>query len=255
VEISDKMKMLLLLKREVLILYVILLLTSFCNCSFGVIPGPAIHKFHNGNIDSIINQRHFGIIKINPLQTFFCEIPVSFETFRKGNRSTQFQIGFLFPFKEHYIGKLFESMGANGTASTQGLFSYRKSPFNNHGLSFKIEFRKYGRYLYYAPQLMYKFCFYKDVTFPVFESFRTIDQTESKFSNIFGSGLIIGRQSNKHNLIFDWYAGAGLRLRSISVRILKIEDSPRPVLYPDSKEICYSFYPFINIGLRLGIKL
>lgn len=111
------------------------------------------------------------------------------------------------------------------------------------------------KFFYYAPQFMYKYCFYKEATFPLDRISITIDQTESKFSNIFGLGFIMGRQFEAGKMVFDGYSGIGLRVRSMSVTILKIVDPPRPVTYPNSKEDFSSIYPFINFGLRIGIKL
>jgi hypothetical protein len=243
-------------KKQFNYIFVVLLMFSCVNPGFGVIKNTAFSKQpENVNSDSIQNQRFARILKLNPLQTLFCEIPVTFETFQMVNRSTQFQVGFIFPYSKQPAGRLFETMGANGTASDKGLFSYRTSPYNNYGLSFKIEFRKYRRFLYYAPQIMYKFCFYKEATFPVYGSGTTRDQTESKFSNIFGLGYVLGWQFYAGRFVFDMYGGIGLRGRSMSVKILKIADPPRPDKYPNTKENINSFYPFINTGFRIGFKL
>jgi hypothetical protein len=244
-------------KKKILLIFVISLLFSLDNSSLAATLKSTVYELNNGNTDSTGNQGKFKIIKINPFQTLFCEIPVSFEAFHKVDKSIQFQLGFIFPIDEHSIGLLFESMGTNGTATNKGPFSYRTSPYNNSGLSFKIEFRKYRRSFYSAPQLMYKYCFYKETSFPVFSGNITRYQTESKFSNIFGFGFIIGRQSNNHNLVFDWYGGVGLRQRFMSVKIIKIENPAynAGTVYPNRKENINSFYPFINIGLRIGIKL
>jgi hypothetical protein len=244
------------MKKTVNYIFVILLVLSFGNPGFGACQDPAFtNQPLNGNSDSIQNQRLPRIIKLNLLQALFSEIPVSFEYFQNVNKSTQFQVGFIFPYSKQPAGKLFETMGANGTASDKGLFSYRISPYNNYGLSFKTEFRKYRRYLYYGPQIMYKFCFYKEATFPVYGSGITRDQTESKFSNVFGLGYVLGWQFYTGRFVFDMYGCVGLRGRSMSVKILKIADPPRPDKYPDTKENINSFYPFINTGLRIGFKL
>ena len=206
--------------------------------------------------DTILADVSFGAIKINPMQLLFNEFPVSFEWGFSRDRSVQFQTGFIFPSSKNYsLRHLFESSGPNADASTAGLFSYRKSPYNNHGLSFKFEFRKNRRYAYYGPQLTYKYCFYKEATFPVYNGSISRDITETKYSNIFGIGYILGRQWNSSVLVFDFYTCIGFRVRSMSVTTVKIEDSPRPVIYPNTTENFSSFYPFINLGLRMGLKL
>jgi hypothetical protein len=216
-----------------------------------------VFQSQNANFsDTIAARVSFGAIKINPLQLLFNEFPVSFEMDISREWSIQFQIGYIFPSsKNNGFRHLFESNGPNADASSEGLFSYRNSPFNNHGLSFKIEFRKNGRSAYYGPQIMYKRSFYKEDTFPIYNGSITRDITESKYSNIFGIGYFLGRQWDNRELVFDFYTCIGLRLRQMSVTTVKIVDSPRPVSYPNTTENFSSFYPFINLGLRIGVKL
>jgi hypothetical protein len=206
--------------------------------------------------DTILGDVSFGSIKFNPIQLIFNEIPVSLEIDLPHDNSMQFQLGFIYPSSQNSgLRKVFESMGPNGDATSDGLFSYRKSPYNNYGLSFKLEFRSYGKTLYFGPQFMYKYCFYKEATFPIFNGSITRDITESKYSNILGFGFIFGRQSDNGELVYDWYGGLGFRIRLMSVTTVKIVDSPRPVSYPDTSEDFTSFYPFINLGVRIGFKL
>lgn len=208
------------------------------------------------NSDTVAANVSFGAIKINPLQLLFNEFPVSFEFGLSHKRSVQFQIGFIFPSsKNNSFRHLFESNGPNADASSEGLFSYRNCPFNNHGLSFKFEVRKNGRYAYHGPQFMYKNLFYKEATFPIYNGSITRDITESKYSNIYGIGYFLGRQWDNREVVFDFYSCIGFRLRKMSVTTVKIEDSPRPVTYPNTTEHFSSFYPFINLGLRIGLKL
>jgi len=208
--------------------------------------------------DSIQDYTDLKILKINPNQFLFSEIPISFEVFHKLKSSTQFQLGFIFPYNQEFPPRhLFESYGRNGNASSKGLLSYRNSPYNSYGLSLKIEFRKYGRYLYYAPQIMYKYCFYNKETFPVDLVSATWDQTESKSSNIFGLGFMIGRQSYHGSYIIDRYVGFGFRARSLSYRIIAITNPWHPEYnkYPNEERNSFSFYPFVNLGIRIGVKL
>jgi hypothetical protein len=245
------------IKKQVkLILFVFLFFSFTDNCLSITLKTEVNADPGKNNSDSVTNHGSVKIIKINPGQVFFSEIPVSFEYFYKQRSSIQFQLGYIFPLNEELPPiLLFESMGQNGDATSEGLFSYMTSPYNNYGLSFRIELREYKRYLYYAPQFIYKYCFYKEAAFPIYSNRITVDQTESKFSNIFGLGFIIGRQFEAGKMVFDGYSGVGLRVRSISVTILKIVDPPRPDKYPNSKENFTSFYPFINFGFRIGIKL
>jgi hypothetical protein len=201
-------------------------------------------------IDSIPVKIAFGIIKVNPIQPLFGEIPFSFELYHRKERSVQFQIGFIFPFpKKSFERRFIEEAGENGEVTSSGLFSYRKSPYNNYGISFKFEFRKYGRYYYHGPQLMYKNCFYKNSIFSISDGY----QTESKFSNIIGFGYVLGRQNDRRNIVFDWYGCIGLRFRVMSVNVKKIQDGQ--TIYPNSLKSISSFYPFINLGLRMGLKI
>jgi len=245
------------MKKQTTFILVIMLLFLFDNRIIGnslkeIVISDSDHDFNN---DSIAGEKSYRIIKINPIQIFFSEIPVSFEVFLQEKISLQIQMGFIFPFnKESYMRKFIEEMGQNGEAKSGGIFSYRTSPYNNYGLSFKLEFRKYGKYFYYGPQYMYKNCFYNNTTFSISEGGTSRDQTESKFSNIFGVGYILGRQSYAGNFVFDWYGGVGLRLRSMSVTVSKIEYTSS-IIYPNKKDTFNSVYPFINIGLRIGIKM
>ena len=204
----------------------------------------------NFNIDTIPGNKPLGILKVNPLQPLFGEIPFSFELFRPNERSIQFQVGLIFPFPEKsFQRRVFETSGENGEVTSSGLVSYRKSPYNNYGLSFKLEFRKYGKYYYHGPQIMYKNCFYKNSIFSIYDGY----QTESKFSNIIGFGYILGRQNDRRNIVFDWYGCIGFRFRVMSINVLKIQDGM--TFYPNSRKSISTFYPFINLGLRIGIKL
>jgi hypothetical protein len=244
------------MKKQTASILVIMLLFLFDNRIIGssLKEIVIIKSYIDFNNDSIVGEKPYRIIKINPFQVFFSEIPVSYEIFLHKKLSLQFQLGYIFPLNKKSHRGLFESMGTEGEATTEGFFSYRRSPYNNHGLSSKIEIREYGRHTYFAQQLMYKHCFYKESTFTISEGGTSRDQTESKFSNIVGFGLIVGTQSYAGNFVFDWYGGVGLRNRFMSVHILKIEYT-RSTQYPDKWEYFNSVYPFINLGLRIGIKM
>jgi hypothetical protein len=106
-----------------------------------------------------------------------------------------------------------------------------------------------------ATQIMYKCCFYKESRFDVYEHGRTYDQTESKFSHIIGLGYIIGRQFDIGRFVLDDYCGAGLRLRIMSINILSKNYPPSFYSSPNEVITKASVYPFVNFGLRIGIKL
>src|SRR5664280_228929 len=231
------------MKKQLLLILIFVMLSYSVRSIIAGTPEKSVvsQSQNNINADSTAAHVSFGAIKINPIQLLFNEIPVSFEMDLQHERSVQFQVGFIFPSAKKYILRnLFESNGTNADASSKGLLSYRQSPYNNYGFSFKLEFRKYGRYFYSGPQLMYKNSFYKNVVFEVYGGGITLNQTESKFSNIFGIGYVLGHQNDSGDLVYDWYGSVGFRVRSMAVTI-----------YSNSKETITSFYPFINLGLRI----
>jgi hypothetical protein len=242
------------MNKSFIIISIVVLFLSLTKVGFGITLWKTIDYEFYSKTDSDLNHVHTKILKVNPLQAFFCEIPVSLEIFHKLKQSTQIQLGLILPMNIDYT-QLF--VGSPDENTSEGLFSYRTSPFNNYGLSFKTEFRKYGRFLYYAPQLMYKYCFYNKKAFHFRSSGITLNQIESKSSNIFGLGFMIGRQSYYSHIIIDRYAGVGFRLRSLSFRIIEIENPWHSEYnkYPNEEENSVSFYPFINLGIRIGIKL
>lgn len=216
--------------------------------------------------------RSFGTLKINPIQPVLSEIPVSFEMYGSPRSSLQFQIGYIFPRRNSLMNQvIFNSMGEEGMPTDEGIFSYRNSPFNNDaGINVKMEIRIYSREInslqttdhknsfYYAPQFTYKYCFYNDQTFETHYSGFPHYQTESKYSNILGIGIMIGRQSYNHNFIKDWYGGFGFRFRMMSVTIHEIYNPypiPGKTIYPNTTDNGVSFYPFINLGVRFGFEL
>jgi hypothetical protein len=254
-------------------LFIIAFLCIYLEC-FGINNGSLLlnELYGSSNSDSIPARRAFATLKINPFQPIFSEIPVSFEIYRTPRRSLQFQVGFIFPRRKSWMNQnTFTSNGEEGMATDKGLFSYRRSPFNNDfGINLKTEFRIYSREInspqttnhkksfYYAPQLTYKFCFYKDQTFALHYNGFSHYRTESKYSHILGTGIMIGIQSYNHSLITDWYAGLGFRSRATSVMIHEIY-SPYPLpgttIYPNTTNNDISFYPFVNLGVRLGFVL
>ena len=254
-------------------LFIIVFLCIYLEC-FSINNGIILlNEFYGcSNTDSIPEKRAFGTLKINPFQPIFSEIPVSFEIYRTPGRSLQFQVGFIFPRRNSKMNQtVFNSNGEEGMATDKGLFSYRRSPFNNDfGINLKTEFRIYSREInspqttnhkksfYYAPQFTYKFCFYKDQTFAMHYSGFSHYQTESKYSNILGIGIMIGIQSYNHSLITDWYCGLGFRCRAMSVTINEIYNpygGRITTIYPNTTNDDVSFYPFINLGVRVGFEL
>ncbi len=216
-----------------------------------------IYKSYELNTDPLTGRRYFGTFKVSTLQVLFSEAPFTFELFLKQNLSIQFQMGIIFPLEsDSFLEQFFRSTGPNSTASPNGMISYRNSPYNNHGMSFKLELRKYMNNFYYAPQIMYKYCQYNDTDFPVFIEDRVMTQTESKRSKVFGLGIMLGRQTYFLKQATDWYIGTGLRVRQVTARVIKIEDpSSRSEAYPGNRDNSLAFYPFVNFGFRLGLVL
>lgn len=208
--------------------------------------------------DSIKRENPFLAIKINPFQFVFNEIPVSIEYIFNQKSSLQFQVGYIFPSaRGSFPRKLFEEIGTGGTTTDIHVLNYRRSPYNNHGLSFKLELRGTGKNLYYAPQLMYKHTYYNEEIFQIFSSI-PLNQTESKTSDILGLGFMMGRQSYEEFLVLDWYGGLGLRINFTSLTVLKVENpyTPGHPLSSEPRNEDFRWvYPFLNFGLRIGIKL
>jgi hypothetical protein len=208
--------------------------------------------------DTIKRENPFLAIKINPFQFVFNEIPVSIEYIFNQKSSLQFQVGYIFPSaRGSFPRKLFEEIGTGGTTTDIHVLNYRRSPYNNHGLSFKLELRGTGKNLYYAPQIMYKHTYYNEEIFQIFSSV-PLNQTESKTSDIFGFGFMMGRQSYEEFLVFEWYGGFGLRINFTSFTVLKVENPYTPghplSSEPRNEDLMW-VYPFLNFGLRVGIKL
>ena len=256
-------------------LFIITFLCIFLEC-FGINNGSILlnELYGCSNTDSIPEKRAFGTLKINPFQILACEIPVSFEIYRLRKLSLQIQVGYIFSAKDSHMADFFESWGVEGTAKSDGLISYRRSPYNNDaGINLKIEFRKYKHFLgsdrnqpysstYFAPQLMYKYTYYNYQTFTKKDGTGggdfTYYQTESKDSHIFGFGLMLGRQSCRGKFVTDWYGGFGFRITAISATIHEIStywNRPGYPKYPNTTESGASLWPFVNFGLRMGFEL
>lgn len=217
-----------------------------------------IYSSYDLNSNPLTGRRYFGTLKVNTLQVLFSEAPFTLEIFLRNDLSMQLQAGIIFPLEsDSFLEQIFRSSELNSTASRSRLISYRTSPYNNRGLSFKAELRKYTSEFYYAPQVMYKICGYDDAVFPLRIEERTMRQTETKHSRIFGVGLMLGRQTYFMKQATDWYIGIGARAREISATVVKIEDpaSPSRSVYPGKVENSFRIYPFFNFGFRLGLVL
>ena len=247
------------MKKQHLILLIIIQLFLFCNeyLCYSQRGSDRGGLYYRTFADTVKRENPFLAIKINPIQFIFNEIPVSIEYIFNQKSSLQLQAGYIFPSeKGSFPRKLFEEIGTGGTTTGMTVLNHRRSPYNSHGLSFKLELRSTGKNLYYAPQIMYKHCYYNDETFLIFSGQVTANQTESKTANIFGFGLMIGKQSYEGILVLDWYGGLGLRFNSTTVYDIKVTSpyNPGPPHYhPD--EIKEWLYPYVNFGMRVGIKL
>lgn len=245
------------MKNLILILWGILFAIPFSAASTAS-DSTSVFKLYEINTNPLTGKRYFGTLKVNTLQVLFAEAPFSLEIFLRNDLSIQFQAGIIFPLEsDSFLEQIFRSPELNSTISRNSLISYRTSPYNNHGLSFKAEIRKYTSEFYFAPQVMYKYCRYDEAVFPVVIEDRTMRQTENKHSRIFGLGLIIGRQTYFVKQATDWYVGLGARAREISATVLKIEDpsSTSRYIYPGKVENSFRVYPFLNFGFRIGLVL
>jgi hypothetical protein len=214
--------------------------------------------YNNMNIDNVTGKRYFMAIKFNTIQVLYSEAQFSLEFFGKRNLSSQLQAGIIFPMKPgFFLKQFFESYGPNATATDKGIFSYRNSPFNNHGISLKYELRRFGNEFYYAPQLMYKRVWYDEEIFSIWQGSRAIRQTESKSSGIFGLGLMIGKQVCYRRQVTDWYGGIGIRIRNSASTVLEVSDpaGSGSTCYPLRRENRLSVYPVINLGFKIGAAI
>jgi hypothetical protein len=228
--------------------------SSTCMCMGTVPEDPFRLTASDINADPLTGRRYLLTLKVSTLQVLFSEAPFSVEIFGRNGFSHQLQVGIIFPLREEsFLEDFFESSGKNATASPYGLISYRNSPYNTHGMSFKYEVRKYGRKFYFAPQVMYKYNYYNDYSFRIFQYDRTFVQTESKRSVIFGLGFMTGRQTYFMRHATDWYAGVGLRARKMTYTVHDVQDiNNLQSGYSGEK---FSVYPVINFGLRTGLVL
>jgi hypothetical protein len=247
----------------ILVVFILIFVRKTCLGNSLIIPDPAGINIDSRS-DSIPKRIPFATIKINPTQFLFNEIPLSLEVFIPNKKSIQLQIGYIFPFDNDYYNNLEpdnplqwllsfkEAIGSLGEA----IYSSHVRPYNSKGFSLKLEFRKYKRFIYFAPQLMYKYSFAKEYSYH-FERKHdpSFDQTESNNANVFGVGCIVGRQFYAGPVVFDAYYGIGIRYRYMSVTVLKIQYEYGPATkYPNETSSMNSVYPFLNVGMRVGIK-
>jgi hypothetical protein len=244
-------------KRQYIFLFAVILIFLFCkiNLCYSQRGSDRGGLYYRTFADTIKKENPFLTLKINPIQFTFNEIPVSVEIVFNQKSSLQFQVGYIFPSASgSFLRKLFEEIGTGGTTTDMHVLNHLRSPYNSHGLSFKLELRSTGKNLYYAPQFMYKHCYYNDENFLIFSGQVALNKTESKNANIFGFGLMIGRQSYEELLVLDWYGGLGLRINSTTVSDIKITPPVGPSIYW-SNEDKFWIYPYLNLGMRVGIKL
>lgn len=231
------------------VLLFLLVITGHNACAMQGGPGSRHDELFGDemNTNPLTGLKYRFAIKVNTLQVLFCEAPFAFEMFSRNNKSHQVQAGIIFPLEDDsFLQDFFRSSGDNGTASEKGLFSYRVSPYNNHGLSFRYEFRTYVNGYYIGPQVTYKFLNYDDASFQVISEGEVVTRKESKFSRIFGLGFMAGRQTYFGRQVTDLYAGIGLRYRTMDIDITSPESENKSIR---------SVYPFLNVGFRTGIIL
>lgn len=218
--------------------------------------------------DTILTNRSFGTIKIDPLQLILSsEIPGSLEFYFSQSLSLNVQVGYIFPAWKGSVRRgLYESYGVNGNAKTEGFFYYRNCPYNNDGgIDIKSELRIYFHpvksYLsfhhksgYFALQFMYKYCYYDQLSIYL-GSPSSYQQTESKKSDIYGCALILGRQKYINRfLVTDLYGGIGFKTSGINYTILSV---PQYRSYFHSGQTGYESISslYLSFGLRFGFQL
>jgi len=218
--------------------------------------------------DSILTNRSFGTLKIDPLQLILSsEIPASLEFYFSKNLSLNVQIGYIFPaWKGSMRRGLYESYGENGNAKTEGIFYYRNCPYNNDGgIDIKSELRFYFHSVkpyksfphksgYFALQFMYKYCYYDQLSIYL-GSPTSYQQTESKKSDNYGFALILGRQKYINRfLVKDLYGGIGFKTSGINYTILSV---PPNRSYFHSGQTGYENISslYLSFGLRIGFQL
>jgi hypothetical protein len=228
------------LKKISLFIFLSIWITGKCNCSD--------FSLASNTIDTTIQNSSLRVLKINPFQLFLGELPVSWEVFRSSKKSTQFQIGILIPY--------LRTLPSGVSADLQDFISYRTMPYLSYGISSKVELRKYGKKRYFALQGMLKYSAYSNITVTIWDSdatYESFDQVESKKSIILGLGFMIGKQTYEKSIVIDRYWGFGLRLRNLDGNISQRNyPSPRGRIEMNKPFSSSSFYPFLNLGVRIG---
>jgi hypothetical protein len=206
--------------------------------------------------DSASREKTHFVLKVNPYQYVLCEIPVSLEVQPNDKISLQFQYGYIFPKGQNYFAEaFFETTGTNGSAPTDGIFSYRNSPFINNGFSCKFEIRNNLRRFHMAPQIMIKHYYFSHKYFPIYGGGVTLPREESRKSTVVGLGIMIGRQYYSGILAYEWYTGIGIRAKGMTSTIHKVVYPTGQTRIINTTETDSSFYPFFNLGARIGIRL
>jgi hypothetical protein len=80
---------------------------------------------------------------------------------------------------------------------------------------------------------------------------------QSGYANVLGFGYFIGWQTEKKGFVTDLFLGAGCRLRLAVRKIYEEQNYLGPnVIFPEPKtENLNRFYPFLNLGVRLGFNI
>jgi len=226
------------------------------------------------------SSKHRDNIKFDPLKIFLNEISVSYEHFNKftGIVSPPSDVtgldSIIYKRKEEQISSMNWIFGFYFPSDFVNAVQYKQdinyafierfediglSPFINWGASFKFEFRRYRNAFYYGPHIMEKFVFYNkqyidDQPGTDLEGFIRL---QSGYANILAIGYSIGSQIEKKGFVTDFYLGVSGRMRLAVRKIYEEQSDLGPdVIFPEPKtENLNRFYPFLNLGIRLGFSL
>jgi len=232
------------------------------------------------SMNKISSIKHGDNIKIDPLKIFFNEISVSYEHFNKNKEieasaSSASQLDSIINIRKaqqisslnYIVGFCFPSDFVNAVQYKQDINYFcidrfediGLSPYINWGASVQFEFRRYRNRFYYGPHIMEKFVFYNKqyIDDQPGEELEGLIRLQSGYANIIAIGYTIGSQIETKGFVTDFYVGVSGRMRLAVCKIYEEQNNMGPnVIFPDPiTENLNRFYPFLNLGIRLGFSI